>query len=425
MANQIELITKYSPQAWDTVYKQESVSSLLDVADSAFLKFEGTKTVKIAKFQNGGLHDYYRNNTGDDRVPAVPGSGTNFVNSAGFGYQKSNTRLVWEEFTMACDRAAAFQIEEFDNEESGGKLIGLGVTEISRTTIIPEVDAYCFAKIASYTSAALGNRVPAHKTGGALDTPYADLNKAFVYFDNHEVLEEDQLCFASPNFINALRQSTEFSVVKPLLQSDLGDNKNVKFEVTEYSGRKIIKVVPSRFRTNINIFGREGYGWKAGSQAIAFMLVSKSAIIHVTKYEKVKVIGGEMNLAGAGFDGYTVYARIYHDVFVPDNKRYGIYVATDGDALTDNGENTFELNVEIDDTSKKITKITAFPGNQIFDLYTSTATETVGNAATGTLTKKKVGDVMTISDATVSPAVVGTKVYAVNEAGIVLAEKQF
>lgn len=414
MANQIELITKYSPQAWDTVYKQESVSSLLDVADSAFLKFEGTKTVKIAKFQNGGLHDYYRNNTGDDRVPAVPGSGTNFVNSAGFGYQKSNTRLVWEEFTMACDRAAAFQIEEFDNEESGGKLIGLGVTEISRTTIIPEVDAYCFAKIASYTSAALGNRVAASvDTNGALNKPYEDLNKAFVYFDEHEVNEEDQLCFAEPKFVNAMRQSTEFGVIKPLLQSDLGEGKNVKFNVMEYNGRKIVMVAPSRFRTNINIFGREGYGWKAGSQAIAFMLVSKSAIIHVTKYEKVKVIGGEMNLAGSGFDGYTVYARIYHDVFVPDNKRYGIYVATDGAGLAADGESaTVKLDI-LTDATGKVESITVFPGNKIIKAYTSSATETVGAAATGTLTAVKVGQTIAAS----------TKVYAVAENGLVLAEQ--
>ena len=136
MANNIELITKYSPKAWDTVYKQESMSSLLDT-DSKLVQFTGAKTVKIAKWQNGGLHNYYRNNVGDDRVPAIPGSGTDFIGAPGFGYQKSGARLVWEEFTLRVDRAAAFLIEKFDNEESGEELVGLGVTEISRTTIVP------------------------------------------------------------------------------------------------------------------------------------------------------------------------------------------------------------------------------------------------------------------------------------------------
>lgn len=140
--NNIELITKFSPKAWDTVYKQEAMISLLDATNPAYVKFEGAKTVKIAKWQNGGLHDYYRNNTGDPRV-AAPGEG-DFLNNAGFGYQRSAARLVWEEFTLKCDRAAAYQIEKFDNEESGEELVGLGVSEISRVTIVPRINfGYC------------------------------------------------------------------------------------------------------------------------------------------------------------------------------------------------------------------------------------------------------------------------------------------
>ena len=130
--NNIELITRYSPKAWDTVYKQESMSALLDT-NKELVKFTGAKTVKIGKYQTGGLRDYYRNNEALGTAP----EGANFVGSAGFGYQKSAARLVWEEFTLSCDRAAAFQIEKFDNEESGEELVGLGVSEISRTVIVP------------------------------------------------------------------------------------------------------------------------------------------------------------------------------------------------------------------------------------------------------------------------------------------------
>ena len=132
MNNQIELITKYSEKYWDLVYKQESVTSIFD-AKPEFMKFVGAKTVKIAKFQAGGLSDYYRNDG------SQPSSGTDFVGASDFGYQKSNVGLVWEEFTISKDRAAAYPIEYFDNEESGGNLVGLGVTEISRTILIPSV----------------------------------------------------------------------------------------------------------------------------------------------------------------------------------------------------------------------------------------------------------------------------------------------
>ena len=43
------------------------------------------------------------------------------------------------------------------------------------------------------------------------------------------------------------------------------------------------------------------------------------------KYNKVKILSGDVVLAGQGFDGYMLFARIYHDVFVQDNKRYAIY----------------------------------------------------------------------------------------------------
>lgn len=145
--NNIELITKYSPKAWDTVYKQEAMISLLDATNPAYVQFTGAKTVKIGKWQNGGLHDYYRNNLGDARVAAAPGSAAEegqFLNNAGFGYQRSAARLIWEEFTLKCDRAAAYQIEKFDNEESGEQLVGLGVSEISRVTIVPRRNfGYC------------------------------------------------------------------------------------------------------------------------------------------------------------------------------------------------------------------------------------------------------------------------------------------
>ena len=110
--NSIGLITKYSPEYFDKVYKQEAVTSVFD-ANRESVKFTGAKTVKIGKLQLGGLGNYYRNN---DQVPNVAGS-QSFYGSAGFGYQRSQMNYAWEEFTLTQDRAAAFPIEYFDDEE--------------------------------------------------------------------------------------------------------------------------------------------------------------------------------------------------------------------------------------------------------------------------------------------------------------------
>lgn len=398
--NNIELITNYSPKYWDLVYKQEAVTSVLD-ANPKLLQFTGAKTVKIGKFQNGGLNDYYRNNNangyGDTRVPnpALDGiSASNFVGAADFGYQKSPARLTWEEFTLKCDRAAAFEIEYFDNEESGDELVGLGVTEISRTTIVPEVDAYCLSKIAEYAGKKVSDDIG---FGTGYTGPLAALNAAFLHYDEKEIPADDQIVFVNPKFMAALRNTTE--VTKFLTQEDYNAGKDIRFKIEKYEGRTLITVSPDRLRTNI-VLDNGGYHWAVQadvtngralgvSEEINFLMVAKSAVMHVVKYEKVKVISGEANLAARGFDGYTIFARIYHDVFVPDNKRVAIYLSTVKTSPA--AAPALELNI-VEDADGKIGAIVTNPGNVLALVVTSSTTETVGSTAAGTLTLVNVGD---------------------------------
>lgn len=352
MANSIELITKYSTKAWDKVYKAEALSSLLD-APEAQVQFTGAKTVKIAKFSASGLGNYYRNNDGDGRV----------ASANPFGYAGGNVGLTWEEFTLEQDRSARYPVELFDNEETDGLTLGAATTEISRTIMIPEVDAYCFSKIASYASAELGNLVDGAITKETSLTP---LNDALLYFDEHEVPAEKQIIFVSPKYMNALRSNTS-ELSRYLLQADY--SKDVKFTLTSYEGRKFAVVPPQRFKTLIDLSGY-GVHWKTGSKEIDFMVVATDAVMHVVKYNKVKIISGDMNLAGANFDGYSIFARIYHDVFVPDNKRFAIYVHTGG---FDKVAATFRLRVETN-KENKITNIVQFPGEKLARYYVSTKT---------------------------------------------------
>lgn len=306
--NSIGLITKYSEDYFDKVYKQDSVTSVLDTTDER-VKFTGAKTVKIAKMQFGGLSDYYRNNSETANAPA----GTQFQGSFGFGYQLSNARLQWEEFTLSMDRGAKFEIEYFDDEESGGLLVGNAVTEISRTIIIPEVDAYALSTIAANAGETKSETIT---TENALSA----LNDAFLYFEENEVPADDQIIYVSPSFMKALRESDK---ITRFIDSTPGEKK-VNYKITEYEGRTLITVPTKRFRTEFKKYDG-GYGFGDGSKVINFLAVSKSAVIHIKKYQKIKIISGDLNLAGNGFDGYTIHARIYHDVFIPDNKKFGIY----------------------------------------------------------------------------------------------------
>ena len=260
-----------------------------------------------------------------------------------------------------------------------------------------EIDAYCLSTIAGYTNAVLGNRVAENIVTGTPSTnqanPVAALNAGITYLKKMQVPLTDQIAFCSCDFMNALRGTSEAGIVKPLLQGELGKDKDTTFEITKYMGITLIEVEPNRLRTNISLddAGDGGYSWGDGSKAINFMIVSKSAIMHIVKYNKVRIISGEANLAGRGFDGYTVFARIYHDVFVPDNKRVGIYLST---VYTDVAAPSPILDIQLNGASD-IASITIVPGDKLYYAGTSSdVTQTVGTTLT-TFTPAFVGDHVT------------------------------
>lgn len=248
-----------------------------------------------------------------------------------------------------------------------------------------EVDAYCFAKIASYTSEGLGNLV---KGTIAADEALKALNDGLLYFDNHEVPAENQIIFVSPTYFNSLRSTKE--LVRYLSQMDY--DKNVKFKLTEYEGRKFVMVPPQRFNTKVDLLSG---GYKLSGDPIDFMIVAKDAVTHVVKYNKLKVISGDLNLAGNNFDGYTIYARIYHDVFVPDNKRVALYCHTGG--FTYQGAATGQATLDVTaDSTGKITSITLLPGNIMAYFYENATAPSVGDdKSTNSDTQVIVGSTMT------------------------------
>lgn len=261
-----------------------------------------------------------------------------------------------------------------------------------------EIDAYAFAEVAAHTSEAKGNRVD-----GSIEKPLEALNEALLYFDNHEVPADNQIIFVSPTYLNGLRNSSE--IYKTLTQADY--DKNVKFKLTEYEGRRLAVVPPQRFNTAISL---DQGGYRVTGKPIDFLVVAKDAVTHVVKYNKVKVISGDLNLASQNFDGFTIFARVYHDLFVPQNKEYAIYCHTGGYTYTGAaaGKATIEV---VADKNGLVEKLIAFPGNLFVKYYASTTAPEVGKAAPTGNTEVIVGS--TVAD--------GNHVYIVDQTGLVLA----
>ena len=134
--NAIALIQKYATKAWDEVYVAESRSAVLD-GEKDFLKFTGTKTVKVAEYMGAGLKNYGRANTpisGD----YAEGSATPFSSGDGYGYPVGDIALAWEEFTLSVDRAIQLRIELMDDEETDGLAVAMALKETNRVSVVPE-----------------------------------------------------------------------------------------------------------------------------------------------------------------------------------------------------------------------------------------------------------------------------------------------
>ena len=361
--NAIALIQKYATKAWDEVYVAESRSSILD-GEKDFLKFTGTKTVKVAKYMGAGLKNYGRAN-----VPVsgdyAAGSATPFSNGDGYGYPVGDIALTWEEFTLKVDRAIQLRIELMDDEETDGLAVAMALKETNRVQVVPEVDAYVFSELAK--NAGLTNTIAiadptAGQLGYTVNGPIYHLNLAFEALDNAEVPAERQVIFCSTSFRNKLRMTNE--LIRTL---DVGEKKDgIKFSIEEYEGRKLITVPNSRFRTNIELLnsGNGGYKWGTGSQQIDFIVCDPSKIAHVVKYEHVKTYGPGVV---QDFDGYKVNVRIYHDLFVLDNKKVGVYVHT-SNAAEEAPALRVEFNAELNGiTSTWITPLR--PGLLVTKLY--------------------------------------------------------
>ena len=370
--NNIELITKYATEAWDKVYKKESISSILD-GEKDLMKFVGVKTVRIAKHSSDGLGNYQRANKPANDQDYAAGDAATFNNGQGYGYPTGDVNLTWETFEIRIDRARQLRIELFDNEESGELAVTSALTDFSRTKVAPEVDAYVFSELARLAGTTSDSSIElASGMGYNAAGPMQALNNAFTALEEEEVPEEDQIVFASVQFVNKLRSSGE--IVKVLHQNEY--KENVNFSVYEYMGREIVAVPGRRFRTDINLTDN-GFGWKAGSKAIDFIVCAKSACYHVVKYDKIRVFDPKLV---QDFDGYKVNVRVYHDFFVPDNKRVAIYCHVSNTSAPAN-DIKFLSNLVLGDATADLTlsNIANIPGDILVDGYfLSTTSADVG-----------------------------------------------
>lgn len=288
MANSITLADKFLPMV-DEIYKEQSVTECLDTTSQTDVS--GADEVQILKISTTGLGDYSREN----------------------GYPQGDVTASWETLQLTEERGKEFSIDRMDDEEMLGVAFGTLTGSFVREQVVPELDAYRFAKYASTEG------ISSAAEDLTADTVLEAIDEATRQMDEDEVPQTGRILFVS-------------SELKPLLNSALTrtwtSQGNVSTVLTTYNDM-VVKYVPKgRFysKTTINDGSSEwGYTKAADAKDINFMIVYPPSVVQVKKVMIPKIFTPDQNQEK---DAWKFQFRLYHDAFVLDNKKKGVYLHT-------------------------------------------------------------------------------------------------
>ena len=287
MANTIALAKNYT-SILDEVYCNASVTADLTSDNTMVRAGANANEIIYPQISVSGLGDYSRNS----------------------GYTDGSVNLEWITSKFNYDRGTKISVDVMDNEESRDIAFTMAGSELMRTKVAPEADAFVFATLAGI--AGISKATPA---------TYADatefLNALIVAknkMDEDEVPEEGRILYATPTLMNGV-MALDTTKSREILNS---------FTVKK-------KVPQSRFYTAIDLLDGKSPSEEAGhykkateGKDINFMIVHKPAVIKFDKHTVSDIIPASANpSADADIAKYRKYGIV--DVF--RNKVAGIYLS--------------------------------------------------------------------------------------------------
>ena len=179
MANSIALVKKYVDKL-DEVYRLASLTNILESDASTVRQGANANEIMFLKIDMDGLADYSRSG----------------------GYVDGDDKLTWETMKFDYDRGRSFSVDAMDNEETIGISFGMLSSSFVRNKVVPEMDAYKFAKYAGTSGITLKSENLTEGTGVC-----SSLTAANIVLDEEEVNTEGRILFITLtlyNFVVAL-----------------------------------------------------------------------------------------------------------------------------------------------------------------------------------------------------------------------------
>lgn len=266
----INLATKFSPKV-DEKFTAESKTSLITNKDYEFI---GSHSIKIYSVGVAELNDYGRNTDGTSR----------------YGTPKDLATEV-QEVSMEKDKSFTFVIDKMDEDETLGALnAGQALARQLREVVIPYVDTYTYAKMAS--------KAGTKKTETITNNAYEAIVAGNEELDENKVPVEGRVVTCPPSFYTKLKKDT-----KAVLETEIGQDMRIKGVIANMDGAIIQKVPSSLLPEGAN-----------------FLLAHPIATTQAIKLADYKI-----HTDAPGVSGSLVEGRIYFTAFVRNNKAKAIY----------------------------------------------------------------------------------------------------
>ena len=288
MPNDITLFKKQITDTLDEVYKLASATAVLDGNPDLVKQGANANELIIPKMSVQGLADYDKTN----------------------GYVNGSVTLNNETVKCNFDRGRMFAVDTMDNLETAGIAFGRLAGEMIRTKVVPELDAFRFAKYAGTSGIGKVSTGATLADGSAVITA---LRAAINEMDEKEVPYEDRYLFITPTLDGMI--------------ADLDTTKSR--QVMERFMGKVL-VPQTRFYTAIDQYDGTspseevgGYVRGTGAADINFLVLHRAALIQFSKHVAPKIILPDANQT---HDGYKFGYRHVAIADVYENKVDGIYL---------------------------------------------------------------------------------------------------
>lgn len=282
----------------DKKIEEQLTSAWMD-SNAGQVKYTGGDEVKIPKISLVGLGNYDRD----------------------AGFKQGSVTLSYETMKLTQDRGRTFQLDSQDVDEtnfvaSAGMVMG----EFQRTQVVPEVDAYRYAKI--YEKA----KTDHSSTYTATAKDIIDKLEADIATVQDKMGDTEPLVICMNRKVHALLNNAE-GIQKYINVGDF-NNGFVSTKVKIFNDVPILDVPSARFKTAYTFNAGDtadkgGFEAASGAQEMNWIIIARRAAIAVVKTDKIRIFAPDVNQKA---DAWKIDYRKYHDLWVKDNALDGIIV---------------------------------------------------------------------------------------------------